>query len=46
MSTLASRGVRMEAVAGGNHIRGYNNCQVPIEEVGSAAGAKSTNTFT
>ena len=39
-------GVRMEAVAGGNHIRGYNNCQVPIEEVGSAAGAKSTNTFT
>ena len=39
-------GVRMEATSGGNHIRGYNNCQRPVEEIAGQDSAQQPNTIT
>lgn len=39
-------GVRMEAISGGNHIRGYNNCQRPVEEIDGRDSAQQPNTIT
>jgi len=35
-----------QATAGGNHIRGHNNCQRPVEEIAGQDSAKQPNTIT